>query len=527
MVGEVAAVTIRGVPVPQPEQVTAEALAAEHHRLGTAVTGLVSDYVGSLDDRPVATTATPAELLARFEGPLPDDGIDAQHVLDLIDRDVVRHSIAISSPRYFGLFNPAPVPVAVWVDALCSALNQNAAAWRQSPSASAVEACVIRWLCDLVGFGRSAFGTLTSGGSEANLIALKCARDAAASRAADDGLTGAGAPLRVYASEQCHFSVIKAADIIGIGRHNVRTIDTDSRFRIKAGALRTAIDEDLAAGYRPACVIGVAGSTSTGAIDPLDQVAETAEAYGLWFHVDAAYGGALGFSPAYRGLLRGIERADSVTIDPHKWMFVPFACGALLARSGAKILRDAFDITPEYLDEQHRDLAGDDGTLDFFRYGQLGTRRANALKLWAALRHLGSRGYRHIIERQLALTRRLASALDALHDFEVVGAVQTAVCCTRFLPATVRSAPAQLQDEAQGALQRRIEAGGRAWLATTVLHGRRALRVNVNGLLTRPEHVDELVALLAREGRIVAADPAYARAASPQGTGSVRTTENM
>lgn len=187
-------------------------------------------------------------------------------------------------------------------------------------------------------------------------------------------------------------------------------------------------------------------------------------------------------------------------------MFVPFSCAALLARDGGRVLRDAFDITPEYLNERRGDSVGDDGALDFFRYGQLGTRRANALKLWAALRYLGHRGYQQIIEGQLSLTRYLASELDKLDDFELVGDVQTAVCCVRFAPEAIRGAAAQIQDDLQCALQQRIERGGQAWLATTVLHGRRALRININSMFTRQEYIDGLVTLLRDEGPRVAAE---------------------
>jgi aromatic-L-amino-acid decarboxylase len=492
------------------DDLTAAALAAEHRRLGAAATRLVADYAAGLDGLPVCSGATAAELRERFAGPLPARGSDPLELLDALARDVVADATHISSPRYFGLFNPAPLPVAVWTDALCSALNQNAAAWRQSPTATALEERVLRWLCDLLGYGDGAFGTLTSGGSEANLIGLKCARDAAAGSAATAGL--GGARLRVYASEQAHFSLVKGVDVLGIGRANLRRIGTDARFRVRVGELRAAVERDLAAGLRPACVVGVAGTTSTGAVDPLAELADVAAEYGLWFHVDAAYGGALAFSPAHRGLLRGVARADSATLDPHKWMFVPFSCGALLTRGGARVLRDAFDTDPAYLDDRRgaerppADGAPDDGTTDFFRLGQLGTRRANALKLWAALAGLGRDGYRRIVDRQVDLTRYLAAKLAAADGFEPVGDVQTAVCCVRYLPAAVRRAPVGTRDAVQRALQQRLERGGRAWVATTVLDGRRALRINVNGFLTRREHVDELVALLRAEGPRAAAE---------------------
>ncbi|MFW6691217.1 pyridoxal phosphate-dependent decarboxylase family protein [Streptomyces sp. MAR4 CNX-425] len=497
------------------DDLTAAALAAEHLRLGAAATRLVADYAARLDTLPVCSAATAADLCRRFAGPLPERGADPVELLDALARDAVADATHISSPRYFGLFNPAPLPVAVWTDALCSALNQNAAAWRQSPTATALEEQVLRWLCDLLGYGDGASGTLTSGGSEANLIALKCARDAAAGAAATAGL--GGAPLRVYASEQAHFSLVKGVDVLGVGRDNLRRVGTDARFRVRVAELRAAVERDLAAGLRPACVVGVAGTTSTGAVDPLEDLAEVAAEYGLWFHVDAAYGGALAFSPEHRGLLRGVARADSATLDPHKWMFVPFSCGALLTCDGARVLRDAFDTSPEYLDDRRgHDRRDDDGPVaeggpgdgptDFFRLGQLGTRRANAFKLWAALAGLGRDGYRRIVERQVDLTRYLAAELAAADDFEPVGDVQTAVCCVRYLPRAVRGAPAGTLDALQRALQQRVERGGQAWVATTVLDGRRALRINVNGFLTRRAHVAELVALLRAQGPRAAAD---------------------
>jgi glutamate/tyrosine decarboxylase-like PLP-dependent enzyme len=199
-------------------------------------------------------------------------------------------------------------------------------------------------------------------------------------------------------------------------------------------------------------------------------------------------------SEKYKHRLRGVERADSITIDPHKWMFVPFAAGATLVRAGAKVLRDAFDITPEYLSEER---GGADAPFDFFRYGQLGTRRFNALKVWAALKTLGTRGYARLIERQIGLTEHLAARVGELEHFETVGRVETAVCCFRFLPPGVRGGARQ--DDLQRALQQRVERGGEAWISTTVLGGRRALRANVNSFLTERRHVDDLVELLRRE----------------------------
>lgn len=474
-------------------------LAEEHERLGHAAVHLISDYARSLDAAPVCSKATPDELVELFDEPLPLDGVGFGEIFEQIGRDLIPHAMNIPSPRYFGLFNPTPLPVAVWADAVASAINQNGAAWRNSPSLSVVEVRVLRWLCQLVGYGPESFGTLTSGGSEANLVGLKCARDRAVEGARDLGLRTKGSPGRlvVYASEQYHYSFIKSVDILGLGRESLRKIDTDSRFHIRTDLLREAIMRDIQEGHTPVCVAGAAGATSTGIVDPLDELADIAREFGLWFHVDAAYGGALAFSEKHKWRLRGLERADSVAFDPHKWMFVPFECGALLVRGGGRVLRDAFDITPEYLSENR---GGADVEYDFFRYGQLGTRSGMALKVWAALKSLGVRGYAEVVDRQIELVNYLASRFDELEEFERVGEVETALCCARFVPAWARAKSPEEQDELQRALQQRVERSGGAWLATTVLHGRRALRINVNSFLTERRHIDYLVELLRHEG---------------------------
>jgi Glutamate decarboxylase and related PLP-dependent proteins len=473
-----------------------DSISAEHERLGRAVTEIIVRYTRELDGARVTSTATPSDLVKLFDEPLPLDGIHADEILQKFTDDIVPHAMQIPSPRYYGLFNPTPLPIGVWADALASAINQNGAAWRNSPSASIIEARVLRWLCTLIGYGPESFGTLTSGGSEANLVALKCARDRAHELVRDKGVRAAAGDLVVYASEQSHYSFEKSVDILGLGRENLRKIVTDDSFHLSITHLRAEIERDLSLGRVPCCVAGAAGATSTGIVDPLEQLADVAQEFKLWFHVDAAYGGGLAFSEKHKNLLRGIERADSVTIDPHKWMFVPFACGATLVKGGGRILRDAFDITPEYLSE---DRGGADVEYDFFRYGQLGTRRFNALKVWMALKLLGVRGYAKLIERQIELTNNLANRIDELQDFTRVGQVETAVCCFRFTPETAKAMSEAERDGLQRGLQQRVEQSGEAWISTTVLKGRRALRVNVNSFLTEQRHIDNLVELLKRE----------------------------
>ena len=465
----------------------------QHRLLGPAVARIIADHVAGLATRRVTPEATPAELEKLFDEPLPEKGIPLEEILTRFSEDVAPNAMGVPSPRYFGQFNPTPLPIGVWADALSSMLNQNAGAWRNGPTSAMIEARVMRWLCDLLDYGPQSFGTLASGGSEANLIALKCARDSVAAAIKDRGVRTAQADLVIYASEQCHYSIDKSADILGLGRQAVRKIPTDNRFHIMVDTLRETIARDREAGMIPCGIVGVAGTTSTGVIDPLEQLAEIARDNDCWYHVDAAYGGPLAFSPQHKDKLRGIELADSITFDPHKWMFVPFSCGATLVRDGGRVLRDAFDMTPEYLSE---DRGGADVEFDFFRYGQMGTRRFNSLKLWMAMKFMGREGYAKSVERHIELTKYLAQEIDALEDFKRVGEVETAVCCFRYLPQHDLSGPEI--DRLQQDLQQIIERSGEAWLTTTVLHGRRALRVNINSFLTEQQHIDDLVKLLVR-----------------------------
>src|ERR1041385_2242489 len=284
----------------------------QHRFLGNAVAQIIAEHVAGLAARRVTPTATPAELEKLFDEPLPEKGIALEDILARFCEDIASNAMGVPSPRYFGQFNPTPLPVGVWADALSSMLNQNAGAWRNGPTSAMLEARAIRWLCDLLNYGPQSFGALASGGSEANLIALKCARDTVSREIKDGGVRRAARDLVIYASEQCHYSIDKSADLLGLGREALRKIPTDDRFHISLDALQQAIAADRAAGLLPCCIVGVAGTTSTGVIDPLEALADIARENRCWYHVDAAYGGPLAFSPRHKEMLCGIELADSI-----------------------------------------------------------------------------------------------------------------------------------------------------------------------------------------------------------------------
>src|SRR5437870_10874258 len=272
-----------------------KSLSQLHEHLGREVTRLISEHAARLETAPVTSPLKPADLERLFDEPMPIAGVSVEDILARFERDIAPHAMQVPSPRYFGQFNPTPLAIGVWADALCSALNQNAGAWRNGPTSALMEDRAIRWLFELLGYGPGAFGVLASGGSEANLLALKCARDSVADNITGLGMRAAG-ELVVYASEQCHFSVEKSVDILGLGRKSLRKIETDSRFHIRLDLLREAIDEDRAEGRVPCCIVGMAGATSTGVIDSLHELAPIAREHNCWFHVDAAYGGWLPLS---------------------------------------------------------------------------------------------------------------------------------------------------------------------------------------------------------------------------------------
>src|SRR3954468_1469558 len=297
---------------------TTDTLRDQHEKFGRAVTELIARHAAGLETAPVTSSATPGDLERLFAETLPAEGTPAEQIFDQFARDVAPHAMQVPSPHYFGQFNPTPLAIGVWADALISSLNQNAGAWRNGPTSAMIEAQVIRWLCELIGYGEQAFGVLASGGSEANLIALKCARDRVSSEISRRGVDR-GCGLTVYTSEQCHYSVEKSLDILGIGRESLRKIETDERFHVRVDRLCDAIRKDVSEDRKPFCIVGVAGTTSTGVIDSLPELAEIAREHDCWFHVDAAYGGALAFSDEHKTKLAGIEQADSITFDPHKW----------------------------------------------------------------------------------------------------------------------------------------------------------------------------------------------------------------
>ncbi len=465
---------------------------ADVRAMGEAVADWIARHYAELEQLPVVPATTPAETFARFDEPVPEHGRAWREVLERFERDIAPLSFNLPSPRYFGLMNPTPLPVAVYAEALGAALNQNVGAWHHSPGATAVERQVIRWLCDLAGYPASAFGSLTSGGSLANTTGLKIALAARFPETTRAGLFGLeGRPL-IYASAEAHFSIEKSANILGLGgRDGLRHVPVDRNSRIDVAALKRMVKEDRAAGHLPFCLVGVVGVTSNGVIDPVAELADAAEALGLWYHVDAAYGAGALMSRKLAERLKGIERADSITMDPHKWWHMPYPCGAILTKDGEAGIK-AFTASDVYIPDTGK-------SIEFRHHGLQGSRPFSALKLWMGMQLIGREAYGRMAEQQLALTERFVTELTKDGKWEEVTPVDTCIAAIRYTGGRAAGRSAE-QEKALVAVQDRIVdkvlAGRKLWISPTTTVGKRAIRVMVISYLTEWRHLEELIAAL-------------------------------
>jgi len=323
--------------------------AKEFRNVGHRVVDFLAGYLEDIEGKRVFPDVEPRRVNELFAESLPQDPSSAESVLKELEAKLFPYCTHVGHPGYMGLITPSPNPVGVLADFICSAINQNVGAYSIGPSAVAMERRVVRWLTDLCGYGPKAGGNLTSGGMMANFIGLKVGRDAVTrDRAQHDGVRDRWA---VYASEERHVSIDKAVDCIGLGRNALRPVPTGTNFQVRIDALEAAIEQDRRNGTRPMCIVGVFGTTNTGAVDDVRQLRRVADREGMWLHVDAAYGGGMLLSHEWPMRDRGLELADSITIDPHKWFFAPLDAGAVLVRDQDR-LTASFGIKPSYLTDQ-------------------------------------------------------------------------------------------------------------------------------------------------------------------------------
>ncbi len=475
------------IDVRDPERSRA---ALEH--LGVRTWTAALDWLyGYAQERPTAPDPYPEMRRTFFGGtgapaPAPAEGRSSGEILAEFRERVAPFAYAAQHPGSYSYFTPPPLPMAIAGETLAQWLNQGIDVWLSGMAGPLVEEEVVGWLRDLVGYGDGSWGVLTSGGVMANVMALAVARDAHL-----PGLLGMRGPprgarldgLRLYASDQAHFSIERGLDLLGFPEGTLVTVPSDEDHRLRAGPVAEAIVADRANGLTPFAIGAVAGTTNTGSIDRMEELADLAAGEGLWLHVDAAYGAAARLSPREAPKLAGLERADSLTVDPHKWLFQPYDIGGLLVKRREDLLR-TFHREPEYYD-----VSGpDERPLHWYQYSLEGTRRFRALKLWLSWKHLGSEGFARLIERTVDLARHLAERAER-SGFEVIEP-ELAVVCLRLSRPGLEDARV---DELQRRLQRALEISGVGWVSTTRLRGRTWLRAGVINYLSTEADADRIV----------------------------------
>ena len=483
----------------------------EMRELSSRVTQLVTEYFAKVSTLPVFPVTSGGKTIAEIGASLPFEGEPLERLLHDC-RVIIENSRHNGHPRFFGyVASPATAPGA-FADLIASTLNANLTSWRSGPAATEIERTVISWLASLIGYSdesQEAYGLLTSGGSMANLTALLIAHRAKSDTdVASAGLWNVGAPMTIYASDQIHMSIPKAADILGLGRAQVRLIDSDDRFRMNVASLRRTIACDLKNGLKPFCVVASGGTVNTGAVDPLDEIADVASEFGLWLHVDGAYGALAALDEKKRPLFSGIARADSVSLDPHKWLYVPIDAGCLLFRDEARA-RAAFSFEGADYIKVHEQNA--DEAFAFWNYGPELSRRFRALKIWLTLRYYGVRRITRSISEDNALAAYLGEQVEAAADFELLASPELSICCFRYVPpalqtklregdgtdATVDAELDQLNTDIMNLVQR----GGRAYLSSATIRGKFALRACITNFRTTRADIDQTLQIIREAAR--------------------------
>jgi len=460
---------------------------------GHVVVDVMADYLEGVGTRPVFPPIEPGSLRPLF----PTDAPEAPETLDAILADyhalVEPNATHWQHPGFLAYFATTASGPGILGEMLTAALGQNPMLWRTSPIGTELEEVVVDWLRRALGLPATFDGLLTDTASTSTLIALAAAREAAGTDASARGLAGRddlGVGLRVYASTEAHSSIEKACMTLGLGRASLVRIPANERFEMLPGALAASIAADRAAGLRPIAIVATVGTTSSTSVDPVPAIAEIAEREGLWLHVDSAYAGPVAILPDRRGPFEGWERADSIVVNPHKWLFTPLDASLLLTRR-MEMLRAAFSLVPEYL----RTLDRDAPVRDYNEYTpQLG-RRFRALKLWILLRWFGLEGLRQRIATHLAMAETFAGWIDDDPDWERLAPVPFSTVCFRWHPAG-RDVDEPRLDEANAAIMDAVNRTGEVFLSHTRLAGRFTIRVAIGNLRTEPRHLERAWTLL-------------------------------
>ncbi|HEY6488927.1 MAG: aspartate aminotransferase family protein [Terracidiphilus sp.] len=479
------------------ERISPLAIGSQQFRtLGHQLVDRIAAFLDSLPQRPVTPAESPSRLRQVLDADrgLPQHGADPAAVLDRAATLLFEHSLFNSHPRFWGYVTSSAAPIGALGDLLAAAVNPNVGAWPLSPMASEIEAQTIRWIAEMIHYPTDCGGLFVSGGNMANIVCFLAARQAQAGwNVRTQGM--AGPHLRVYCSKETHTWIEKAADIAGLGTDAIRWIAVDSEMRVSLPALREQILRDIEAGDKPILVVGAAGTVGTGAVDPLPELATLCREFNLWFHIDGAYGGFAAILPDAPASFAGLPEADSIAVDPHKWLYAPLEAGCALVRNAAK-LRDAFAYHPPYYH------FGDEA-INYFDLGPQNSRGFRALKVWLALQQVGRDGYIRMISDDVRLARALFDRVSRYPELQPLTCALS-IATFRFVPTDLVSggdAAAGYLDQLNRDLLTQIQSSGQAYLSIAIVHGKVALRACIVNFRTTLADIDILLPLVVKLGR--------------------------
>jgi aromatic-L-amino-acid decarboxylase len=445
----------------------------EFRQYGHQVVDWMADYLENIRDYPVLPAVEPGDLVDRLPRSAPEQGESMDAILEDFEQSVLPAVTHWNHPRFLAYFAISGSAPGILGEMLTATLNVNGMLWKSCPAVTELEQVTLSWLRQWMGLPQELFGIIYDTASMASMHAIAAARELADPEVRTRGNTGR---LTMYTSEQSHSSIEKGAITLGIGQDNVRQIPVDENFRMRVDLLRERMEADRRAGYKPFLVVATVGTTSTSSIDPVPAIADVAEEFGAWLHVDAAYGGAAAVVPELRGILAGAERAQSLVVNPHKWLFTPIDLSVFYT-SRPEILRRAFSLVPEYLK-----TGEDPRAVNLMDYGvQLG-RRFRALKLWFVMRNLGHEGVCQIIRSHIGYAQKLADLIRSHPDFEVAAPTPFSLICFRYRGS----------DDDNRALLEKVNASGKAFLSHTVLNGRFVLRLAIGNIATQWQDLEEV-----------------------------------
>lgn len=457
---------------------------------------LVAERFENLETSKVFQGVTPGEMQEQFDETLPESGMDAEDLLDQVQKKILDTATMNMGPHMYAYVMTGGTQVSILAEMLASTINQNVSKWHLAPGIIEIEKRVMQWLGQFIGFSQQASGVLVSGGSAANLTGLTVARNILFEKyeVREQGLFHLK-PITVYASDEVHGCMDKSVELLGIGNNQLRKIETNPDYTINLDALQKQIEKDLANGMEPFCLIGNAGTVNTGAIDPLNALSDIARKYNMWFHVDGAYGGLAAAIDDVKVQYKGIEKADSVAIDLHKWLYQPFEAGCTLVKNWEQLSK-SFQKSATYL----ATITGKEERFDYNDYHFQLSRNAKALKIWMTFKAYGTARLKQMMEKDVALTKYLHEILEQTGDFEICTEASLGIVCFRYIGAHDSSDQRSI-DELNNTIVGALEEDGRVFITGTILHNRPVLRACLINHRKQKRHVDFLVDTIRNVGK--------------------------